>query len=130
LQIKHIPDSSVPILANSACCRNWYTGNAFCVYTINNKKMKEWLMIAGAIVLFSTTACSPQVVPTRPHDVVYSRSVSPGPGYVWISGDWVWSRGNYRWREGRWERRRAGRSWHEGYWEKLNNGYRWHRGRW
>jgi hypothetical protein len=92
--------------------------------------MKKWLFIAGTFLFFSLSGCSPQVVPMRPHDVVYSRPVSPGPDYVWITGDWVWAGGNYRWREGHWERRRPGRSWHEGYWEKRNNGYRWHRGRW
>ena len=92
--------------------------------------MNKWLYVAGAAILFSLSGCSPRVVPTRPHDVVYSRTVSPGPDYVWITGDWVWSGRNYRWREGHWERRRQGRKWHEGYWQNYRSGWRWQKGHW
>ncbi len=92
--------------------------------------MKKWLLAAFTGVLFAGVGCSPGVVATRPHDVVYSRTVSPGRDYVWISGDWVWSRGNYRWRAGHWARRRPAYSWHDGYWEGHHNGWRWKNGHW
>ena len=30
------------------------------------------------------------------------RTVSPGPGYGWVGGDWVWGGSRYDWRPGRW----------------------------
>jgi hypothetical protein len=92
--------------------------------------MKKWLLITSAGLLSALTACGPAVVTTRPPDVVYSRPVSPGPGYVWITGDWVWVNGNYRWREGHWAHRRPGYAWHEGYWERHGKGWKWRRGHW
>ncbi|HEY4155631.1 MAG TPA: hypothetical protein VGM24_09385 [Puia sp.] len=92
--------------------------------------MKKWLFAAFAGSLLALGGCSTEVVATRPHDVVYSRPVSPGPDYVWVTGDWVWAGGSYRWREGRWARRRSGYQWHEGYWENHNHGWRWRRGHW
>jgi len=74
--------------------------------------------------------CSAEVVATRPADVIYVRPVSPGSGNVWISGDWVWSGGNYRWHEGYWHAERAGHSWQPGGWENHREGYRWKKGHW
>ena len=92
--------------------------------------MKKWLLVATVATFSGLASCGPRVVPTRPPDVVYSRTHSPGPQYVWVSGDWIWSGGKYHWREGYWAKRRSGRTWHEGYWESRHNGYRWHKGHW
>jgi hypothetical protein len=75
-------------------------------------------------------ACSPGYVTTRPADVVYARPVSPGPDYVWISGEWEWRGGDYHWREGSWQRAKEGHNWKSGHWENGQKGYRWQKGHW
>jgi hypothetical protein len=82
----------------------------------------------SAILVLS--ACSVGYVTSRPADVVYVRPVSPGPGYVWISGEWEWRSGGYHWRHGGWQRTREGHAWKSGYWESGQKGYRWQKGRW
>ena len=59
---------------------------------------------------------------TGPPDVRYARPVSPGPGYVWVSGDWEWSGGKYHWQEGYWQQPRPGHTWKSGYWENDAKG--------
>jgi hypothetical protein len=92
--------------------------------------MKKWLLAAGTGLIFALAGCSAEVVGTRPHDVIYTRPVSPGPDYVWIGGDWIWTGGSYQWHEGHWDHRRPGRVWHEGHWQNRSHGYRWRRGHW
>ncbi|HVY75751.1 MAG TPA: hypothetical protein VG890_13015 [Puia sp.] len=92
--------------------------------------MKQWLLAGAVGLMFALTACSAEVVATRPADVVYTRPPAPGPDYVWISGDWIWMNGSYRWHEGHWDHRRSGTVWHNGYWESHKQGYRWHKGHW
>ena len=92
--------------------------------------MKNFLsiMVVGLMLLLG--ACTAEVVATRPNDVVYARPAAPGPGNVWISGNWVWSGGNYRWHEGYWDHARTGHVWHEGHWEEHGNGWKWKKGHW
>ncbi len=92
--------------------------------------MKKWLFVLAAGTFLSLGACRTRMVRTRPADVVYTRPVAPGPGYIWIGGDWVWSGNQYRWTEGHWDRARPGRVWHPGGWVPKNNGYRWRKGHW
>jgi WXXGXW repeat (2 copies) len=89
------------------------------------KYLLVWVLLAAGL-----GSCTAGYVTTRPADVHYARSLAPGPGYVWINGDWVWSGGNYHWKEGYWHEARPGRSWKSGYWEKSHQGYRWHKGYW
>jgi hypothetical protein len=99
-------------------------------YTLNNRKMKKWLLAACTGVLFTLGGCSSEIVATRPADVIYTRPLSPGPGNIWIGGDWIWAGGTYRWQSGHWDRGRPGHIWHEGHWEGHNNGFRWRKGHW
>ena len=94
--------------------------------------MKNYLIIAAALIFgISVSSCGPtEVVASRPADVIYTRPLAPGPGYVWIGGDWYWSGGRYTWREGRWDRARTGRVWHDGNWMQSDRGWRWRRGHW
>ena len=62
--------------------------------------------VFSSVLLLS--ACSAGYVASRPADVEYVRPVSPGPGYVWIGGEWEWRGGNYHWRGGNWEQAREG----------------------
>jgi WXXGXW repeat (2 copies) len=92
--------------------------------------MKNRLMALAVLSGFILTGCAAGYVAARPADVVYARSVSPGPGYVWVSGEWRWSNGHYHWREGSWQRAREGRKWKSGYWEHNQKGYKWQSGYW
>jgi len=91
--------------------------------------MKNYLLAISVLCLL-LTACAPGVVATRPADVVYTRPVSPGPKWVWISGDWIWKGSRYKWREGYWHEAKPGYRWKPGYWQKETGGYRWVKGRW
>jgi uncharacterized protein YfaT (DUF1175 family) len=88
------------------------------------------VILMGCVAGFTSCSVESGVVQTRPADVIYVRPVSPGPGYVWMGGNWVYRGGNYNWHEGRWHRVRAGRSWQDGRWEPAGNGWRWRRGYW
>ena len=51
--------------------------------------------------------------------VPYSETVtvSPGVGYVWLPGLWLWSGGRYQWRGGSWSRPPVGYNrWNNGGW--------------
>jgi hypothetical protein len=55
---------------------------------------------------------------------------SPGPGYFWIGGYWVWSGSAYHWAPGHWAKRRPGREWVPGRWEQRGRRWVWRRGFW
>jgi hypothetical protein len=51
------------------------------------------------------------VTEAPPPMVVENMTVSPGPQFVWVGGNWVW-RNHWVWQRGRWERPpRAGVVW-------------------
>jgi hypothetical protein len=92
--------------------------------------MKKYLLAFSILSCIMLAGCSVGYVTSPPADVTYVRPVAPGPHYIWIGGEWVWSSGGYHWREGSWQQRREGRNWKSGYWENGNKGYRWHKGGW
>ncbi len=92
------------------------------------KKYYLSLLIVASMIVFS--GCAAGYVSSQPADVVDVQGVAPGPGYVWIGGDWVWSGGAYVWHAGHWGRGRGGRAWTGGHWEHGARGYRWHGGHW
>ena len=92
------------------------------------KKLLLIIGIAGSLAIVSCTAEG--YVDEQPADVVYTRPVAPGDGYIWIDGDWVWGGGGYHWHNGYWARPRAGRSWNAGHWDHTGRGYHWNRGHW
>jgi WXXGXW repeat (2 copies) len=56
-----------------------------------------------------------QTAPPAPYNEVVT--VSPGVGYVWTPGIWLWSGGRYTWRAGVWSRPPSGYStWSNGGW--------------
>ncbi len=70
----------------------------------------------------SVVVTQPQVgveyVQTAP-PAAYSEvvTVSPGVGYVWLPGVWLWSSGRYQWRAGAWSRPPYGyNQWNHGGW--------------
>ncbi|MDE3248849.1 MAG: YXWGXW repeat-containing protein [Bacteroidota bacterium] len=91
--------------------------------------MKNIVAIVVTALLLSS--CGPaRVVNERPPDVIYNRPPAPGPGYVWMNGDWYWRGSLYEWRPGRWVRTRPGRRWYDGHWQQRGRGWRWNRGYW
>jgi WXXGXW repeat (2 copies) len=62
---------------------------------------------------------------------VESRTVSPGPGYVWVSGHWRWTGAEYVWVQGSWLRQpRPTGVWVAGHWVKRPGGWVWVEGHW
>lgn len=64
----------------------------------------------------------------QPHIIV--RPVAPGPGNIWIEGEWFWNGRNYTWRQGYWTIPNNGYRWNPGLWKKRNAGWYWHPGHW
>src|SRR5689334_9202392 len=62
---------------------------------------------------------------------VETRTVAPGPGYVWTSGYWRWNGARYEWVSGSWVLRpRTTALWVEGHWERRPGGWIWIAGHW
>lgn len=79
-------------------------------------------------------AAQPQVVYVRqapPSPRVEVISIAPGPGYVWLGGEWIWN-GGWAWESGRWCRPSPGYSmWIGGRWENAGSrGWGHHPGHW
>lgn len=69
----------------------------------------------------------PQAPPPLPAQTVV---VAPGPGYVWVTGEWVWS-GRWGWRAGYWSRPPYGyRVWVGGSYWRDGRGWHYNRGYW
>jgi hypothetical protein len=96
------------------------------------KKHMFKILTATAFAFCLLTACDSDMytVSAQLNEPVYERPVSPGSGYVWVSGDWVWGGNGYTYRQGYWSRPRGTRVWASGTWESRNGGYRWRRGHW
>jgi len=92
--------------------------------------MKNYLVAISIASCIAISGCAAGYVTERPKDVTYVRPVSPGHGYVWVSGEWEYSGNRYHWREGSWQRAREGKTWKPGYWEHNTKGYIWHKGGW
>jgi len=62
---------------------------------------------------------------------VETRTVAPGPGYVWTSGYWRWTGAGYQWVPGSWiVRPRPAAIWVEGHWVRRAGGWIWVAGHW
>ena len=57
--------------------------------------------------------------------------VSPGPGHVWIAGNWHWTGRDYVWNRGHWARPAQGHTqWVPGHWRNDHRGHYWVAGHW
>jgi len=92
--------------------------------------MTKFFLAFTILSCLTLVGCSAGYVANRPPDLRYARAVSPGPGYVWTSGNWKWNGRKYYWKEGSWQRSKAGSTWKSGYWEHNANGYKWHKAHW
>ena len=74
-----------------------------------------------------TTAEVTEAPPPPPAETVV---VAPGPGYVWVGGEWVWN-GGWVWRTGYWAYPPYPHAvWLGGYWGRGPYGWYWRRGHW
>lgn len=104
------------------------------------------ILTSAAMIIAALDACAPPAgagVYNR-GGVVYVRRAppppmarvllaSPGPGYAWFEGRWVWNTGraDYVWEPGRYVAIPAGyRRYEPGRWVHRRQGYLWIEGRW
>ena len=81
----------------------------------------------------TTTGPARAVVVTKapPPVQVETRTLAPGPGYVWAAGYWRWTGTTYVWVRGSWVARpRPSALWVEGHWVPRYNGWVWIPGHW
>jgi len=83
----------------------------------------------------ATAAPPPQTTvvestPPPPAPQAETMVVAPGPGYVWIGGEWVWN-GGWVWVGGHWAYPPQPRAvWVRGYWWRDYHGWHWSSGYW
>ncbi len=87
------------------------------------------IALIGSLALASCSG-SRVMVTERPVAPNYQRPFAPGPGYVWIDGDWIWRSGRYIHQRGYWAAPRGGSRWEAGRWDHYNNGWQWRKGYW
>ena len=83
---------------------------------------------AGGSYAMTQPAATVVQSPPPPVEAV---TLAPGPGYVWVGGEWAWNGGGWFWTSGNWAYPPyphavwiGGRRWHDGY------GWHYYRGRW
>ncbi len=100
-----------------------------------SQKLTEYMINTATA---SPGAAAPQAQATQtvyvaqppPPPLVETIVIAPGPGAVWIAGDWEW-RGRWVWVNGRWHYPpRPGVIWIGAQWEHGPRGYRHHPGHW
>ncbi|MGA9778225.1 MAG: YXWGXW repeat-containing protein [Limisphaerales bacterium] len=83
--------------------------------------------LAGDDSTVQTTTDVTEAPPPPPAETVV---VAPGPGYVWVGGEWAWN-GRWVWRAGYWAYPPYPRAvWVGGYWGRGPYGWYWRRGHW
>ncbi len=97
--------------------------------------MKKLFTIAGffVFILIFLTGCGPSYVTVgvRPQTPVYVRTSAPGPGYIWVEGEWTSGSHGYVYKTGYWTQPR--RKYHQyipGNWKKGKRGWYWVSGQW
>ena len=62
---------------------------------------------------------------------VYAQPICPGPGYIWVPGDWAYGDDGYFWVPGTWvPAPEPSLLWTPGYWGWSDGFYVWHAGYW
>lgn len=97
--------------------------------------MKKLISVAGLFltILIFLSGCGPSamVVRDRPMAPYYARPAAPGPGYIWVNGEWLRRGRHYNYRQGYWAPPRPRyHQYREGRWQQRRNGYYWVPGRW
>jgi len=81
-----------------------------------------FLLISGCVI------ARPRMAPPPPKKDI--RPAKPGPEFLWIEGNWIWSSGQYTWSKGFWVKKKPGKNWVPGRWEKRGRHWVWIKGRW
>ena len=82
------------------------------------------------VVNDSGDAAGPGVAQAPPPPLVQTVVVAPGPGYVWIGGEWVWN-GGWVWRTGYWAYPPYAHAiWVPAYWHRGPHGWDCRPGHW
>lgn len=82
------------------------------------------------IVLEETSPAEIYVEQAPPAVIVETRTVSPGPSYVWIDGYWKWNK-DWKWVKGKWVIKPSPQAvWIAGSWEKKHHHWTWREGHW
>ncbi|MEO6290397.1 MAG: hypothetical protein ABIO76_10770 [Ginsengibacter sp.] len=96
-------------------------------------KLRIYLLGMLAATLIFLAGCGPSavVVRTRPQPPVYVRPMAPGPGYIWVEGDWIRRGRYYNYRKGHWVAQSPRyRQYKPGRWQQRRSGWYWIPGRW
>lgn len=96
--------------------------------------MKRGVLAIPFLTLLLSVGCAVRADYVRvppPPPRVEAYGVAPGPGYVWVGGNWAWRGGRYDWAPGRWARPpRRHAAWVPGSWVHRRGGYYWVEGHW
>ncbi len=85
-------------------------------------------IISSCCILEASAQIYVTIRPSRP---VYTRTVAPGPGYIWIEEDWNVNGDGYEWRGGYWSAPpQRGYRYTKGHWNHSSRGDHWTPGRW
>ena len=84
----------------------------------------------GQVVSDASVAARPVVAQAPPPPPTQTVVVAPGPGYVWIGGEWIWG-GSWVWRAGYWAYPPYPRAvWVPAYWHRGPHGWYCRPGHW
>jgi hypothetical protein len=82
------------------------------------------------VVNDASVSGGPVVVQAPPPPLAQTVVVAPGPGYVWIGGEWIWS-GSWVWRAGYWAYPPYPHAvWVPAYWHRGPHGWNCRPGHW
>jgi hypothetical protein len=85
----------------------------------------------GPVVATEPVASDVFVAQTPPTVRVETRTVAPGPGFIWTPGYWRWNGATYVWVSGTWIRPpRTTAVWVPGHWVHRPRGWVWVPGHW
>ena len=99
------------------------------------KKLMIFMAFIGGLLMLNPLKSNAQFIvtarPERPA-VVVERPRAPGPEFIWVDGEWRWSKREHRyiWAEGYWIRPKRGNEWVPGHWVDVRGGSEWIRGHW
>jgi hypothetical protein len=79
-----------------------------------------------------TTVRKTRVVKVRPNPPKYTKVVSPGTKYVYVTDDWTWNDGTNQWvwNGNRWVVPPPAQVWVPGHWTETSTGWEWTSGYW
>jgi len=92
--------------------------------------LNKTIIILIALITFSCYEPSRFTISTRLSSPVNIHPNRPGPGHIWIEGEWFWNGRGYIWRDGYWALPNRGNIWIPGRWKEKNRGWYWAPGRW